>query len=480
MLSGRIRRENGDMTLLPRSTPEAEGITSSAILDFLRAADTQLDSMHSVMIMRHGRVIAEGWWKPHAAEHPHLMFSVSKSFTSIAVGLAITEGLLTLDDLVIDLLPDDLPTEITPHLSTLTVRHLLTMTTGHAINTVPLAEESHGENWALGILAQPLDFTPGTHYVYNNGASYLLSAIVQRLTGERLLNYLTPRLFEPLGMTSASWQSCPRGIDAGGWGLSITTEDLGTFGQLLLQRGEWDGRQLVSAGWIDEATSAQVDTSGTDHDLDGRQGYGFQFWRNRLSGYRADGAFGQFCIVLPEQDAVVVLTSALPVAQLALDLVWHHLLPAFGDSPLPPIEGPLADSLADALAALTLPTIAGAATSPTADRVTGIRFSFDDRKISSVTLETGVLTIAREGSEGTATSLAFGHGQWMESADSRVWASGAWVSPDRLVIRALDTGTPFSLTYTLVFTTDALTLDITQNMAFGDLAPIHAVSRGQS
>ena len=464
------------MTFLPRSTPEAEGIASSAILDFLREADAQLDTLHSMMIVRHGRVIAEGWWTPYAAEHPHLMFSVSKSFTSMAVGLAITEGRLTLDDLVVDLLPDDLPTEITPYLSALTVRHLLTMTTGHATDTVSLADESHGENWARAILAQPLEFTPGTHYVYNSGASYLLSAILQRLTGERLLDYLTPRLFEPLGMTSASWQSCPRGIDAGGWGLSITTEDLATFGQLLLQRGEWDGRQLVSAGWIDEATAAQVDTSGTDHDLDGRQGYGFQFWRNRLSGYRADGAFGQFCIVLPEQDAVVVLTSALPVAQLALDLVWEHLLPAFGDSPLPPAEGPLVGSLGDALAALTLPTIAGSATSPTADRVAGIRFWFDDPKISSVTLEAAVLTIARQ---GTGTPLAFGHGEWVESADAHVWASGAWVSPDSLVIRAHNIGTPFSRTYTLAYTTDALSIDITQNVAFGDLPHTHAVSRDQ-
>ena len=469
------------MTLLPRSTPEAEGIASSAILDFLREADAQLDALHSVMVVRHGRVVAEGWWKPYAAEYPHLMFSVSKSFTSIAVGLAIAERRLTLDDLVIDRLPDDVPAEITPRLATLTVRHLLTMTTGHATDTVSLADESHGENWARAILAQPLEFTPGTHYVYNSGASYLLSAILQRLTGERLLDYLTPRLFEPLGMRSASWQSCPRGIDAGGWGLSITTEDLATFGQLLLQRGQWNDRQLVSAEWIDDATAAQVDTSGTDHDLDGRQGYGFQFWRNRLSGYRADGAFGQFCIVLPEQDAVVVLTSALPVAQLALDLVWEHLLPAFGDSPLPSAEGPLVGSLGEALAALTLPTVAGATTGATADRVAGIRFPFDNPKINSVRLEAAALTIARPGTgTGTGMPLTFGHKEWVESADGRVWASGAWVSPDSLVIRAHNIGTPFSRTYTLTYTTNALSIDIAQNVAFGELPHTHAVSGSPS
>jgi CubicO group peptidase (beta-lactamase class C family) len=455
---------------LPRSTPEAEGIASSAILDFIRAAAAQLDSLHSVMIVRHGAVVAEGWWSPYAAQYPHMMFSVSKSFTSTAVGLAISEGLLTLDDRVVELLPHDLPAEVDARLSALTVRHLLTMTTGHAADTVALAEDSHGDNWARAILAKPLEYTPGTHYVYNSGATHLLAAIVQRVTGERLLDYLGPRLFEPLGITDATWESSPQGIDAGGWGLSITTEQLATFGQLLLQRGQWHGSQLVPAEWIDEATSLQVDTSSADHDLDGRQGYGFQFWRNRLAGYRADGAFGQFCLVLPEQDAVVVLTSALPVAQVALDLVWEHLLPAFGDSALPPSESPLAG----VLATLALPIVAGEATTATADRVAGIRFSFDSPTITAVTVEPEQLTIDEN---GAITVLRFGHGDWVGSADSRVWASGAWVSPDTLVVRAHAVMTPYSRTATLTFTDDTVTLDVTQNVAFGDLPPhTHAVS----
>lgn len=458
------------MTSLPRSTPEAEGIPSGAILDFIAAAEDQLESLHSLMVVRHGRVVAEGWWYPYAAQHPHLMFSVSKSFTSTAVGLAIDEGRLTLDDLVVELLADDLPAEISPHLAALTVRHLLTMTTGHPTDTVSLADDSHGDNWARTILAQPLEFAPGTHYVYNSGASYLLSAILQRLTGQRLFDYLTPRLFDPLGIEGATWQTCPRGIDAGGWGLSVTTEQLATFGQLLLQRGQWNGTQLVPAEWIDQATSVQVDTADTDHDVDGREGYGYQFWRNRPTGYRADGAFGQFCLVLPEQDAVVVLTSALPVAQRALDLVWEHLLPAFGGQSLPETGS----ALGATLTALALPTVVGEATSPTAARVSGIRFDFDDTNVSAATLEPGLLTISR-GTAGKA--LSFGHGQWRESADSRVLASGAWVSPDTLVIRAHNVGTPFSRTFTLDFANDSLTLDIDQNVAFGDLPHTRVVSR---
>lgn len=455
---------------LPRSTPEAEGIASSAILDFIQAAEAQLDSLHSVMVVRHGAVVAEGWWSPYAAQYPHMMFSVSKSFTSMAVGLANSEGLVTLDDRVVELLPHDLPAEIDDRLSALTVRHLLTMTTGHAADTVNLADASHGDNWARIILAKPLEFTPGTHYVYNSGATHLLAAIVQRVTGQRLLDYLGPRLFEPLGITDATWESSPQGIDAGGWGLSVTTEQLATFGQLLLQRGQWNGSQLVPAQWIDEATAVQVDTSGTDHDLDGQQGYGYQFWRNRLAGYRADGAFGQFCLVLPEQDAVVVLTSALPVSQAALDLVWQHLLPAFGDSALPAAESPLAE----VLAALTLPTVAGEGTTATADRVAAIRFPFDHPSITAVTVEPGQLTVDEN---GAITMIRFGYGDWIGSADSRVWASGAWVSPDTLVVRAHAVITPYSRTATLTFADDTLTFDLAQNVAFSDLPPhTHAVS----
>jgi CubicO group peptidase (beta-lactamase class C family) len=456
------------MTPLPRSTPEAEGIPSSAILDFIGAADAQLHHLHSMMVVRHGRVVAEGWWHPYAAQHPHMMFSISKSFTSTAVGLALAEGRLTLDDLVVDLLPDDLPGEISPHLAALRVRHLLTMTTGHAADTVSLAEESHGENWARAILAQPLDFAPGTHYLYNSGASYLLSAILQRLTGLRLLDYLTPRLFAPLGIVDATWESCPRGIDAGGWGLSITTEDLATFGQFLLQRGEWNGTQLVPATWVDEATSAHADNSRADHSLDGRQGYGYQFWRNRPTGYRADGAFGQFCLVLPEQDAVVVLTSGLPDAQIALDLVWEHLLPAFGEEPLPGS----ADVLGPTLSRLALPPVEGEPTSPTAERFSGIRLALDGPDVTAVSLEANRLTVERNGSE---EMLSFGHGEWLDSPSQRVAASGAWVAPDRFVARAVHYETPYSVTFELGFDADLVTLDITQNVSFGQTRLAHAV-----
>jgi CubicO group peptidase (beta-lactamase class C family) len=446
------------VTSLPRSTPEAEGIHSPAILDFIEAANREFDSLHSMMLLCNGKVVAEGWWQPYSAALPHMMYSVSKSFTSTAIGLAIDEGLLGLDSLVVDLLPDDLPPEIDPHLAALTVRHLLTMTTGHATDTVALANLSPSGNWARDILTQPLTFAPGTLFVYNSGATYLLAAILHRLTGERLLDYLTPRLFEPLGITDATWESCPRGIDAGGWGLSITTEDLAVFGQLLLQRGSWNGRQLVPAEWIDEATALQVDTSEADHGIDGRQGYGYQFWRCRPDGsYRADGAFAQLCIVLPEQDAVIVFTSGIPEAAPLLDLVWQHLLPAFGDHALDPV--------AFEMPSLGMKSVDAAAPPRMLSAV------FESPNVSFAGVDADALTLTRD---GVSERIRYGAGEWMPTPDLHVAATGAWTSPGTFTARIAHTGTPYLETIELTVAGDVVTLDIRRNVGFDSVPHLRA------
>jgi CubicO group peptidase (beta-lactamase class C family) len=312
---------------LPRSTPESENVSASAISDFA-AALGELDSVHSMMVLRHGKVIGEQWWTPGGPDIPHVMWSLSKSFTSTAIGLVISDGLLGLDDRIVDLLPEDVPAGIDAHLAALSVRHLLTMSTGHASESLPTDERKDETNWARHVLAQPFEFEPGTRFVYNSGATYLLSAIVQRITGETVLDYLTPRIFEPLGITEPSWEQSPQGISVGAWGLSIRTEDVARFGQLYLQHGQWDGTQLVSADWVREATSWRVSNEGTSENPDSVQGYGYQFWQCRFGAFRGDGKDGQFCIVLPEQDAVVVLTSEVIDMQGELNLVWKHILPA--------------------------------------------------------------------------------------------------------------------------------------------------------
>ena len=231
---------------------------------------------------------------------PHTLFSLSKSFTATAVGLAVAEGRLSVDDPVLGFFPDEAPAIISPHLAAMQVRHLLSMSTGHGEDTTAALRQAADGNWVRAFLERPVEHEPGTFFLYNSGATYMLSAIVQRLTGQTLLDYLQPRLFAPLGIERPTWESCPRGINAGGWGMSATTEDIARFGQLYLQQGRWEGRQLVPAAWVAAATSTQADNSSRT-EPDWAQGYGYQFWRCRHGAYRGDGAFGQFCLVMPEQ-----------------------------------------------------------------------------------------------------------------------------------------------------------------------------------
>lgn len=311
---------------LPRSTPEALDIPSAAIAEFFAALD-RLHHPHSVKLLRGGEVIAEATWAPYEEHRPHALFSISKSFASIAVGLAIDEGLFTLDDLVIELLPADVPAEVSPRLATLRLRHVLEMTTGHEVEPWLAGDQIQTADWSKHILAAALEHDPGTYWIYNTPATYLLSAIVQRASWLRLLDYLTPRLFEPLGIVGATWEQSPQGIDTGGFGLAITIEDLAIFGQFLLQRGRWNGRQLIPAEWIDDASTAHADNSVRGGSVDWQQGYGFQFWLSRHGAYRGDGAFGQFVVVIPDSEFVFVMNSGLADMQEVLDLLWE-LLPA--------------------------------------------------------------------------------------------------------------------------------------------------------
>ncbi|MCA8953714.1 MAG: serine hydrolase [Planctomycetes bacterium] len=316
---------------LPRSTPEAEGVPSASIAAFLEAADREVAVMHGFLLLRHGRVVAEAWRAPGAAAEPHVMWSVSKSFTSTAVGLAIAEGKLTVEDRVLRWFPDSGPAEPAENLEAMRVRDLLTMTAGHRVQFDP---RQHRDIVAA-FLRHPVPFEPGTHFLYNTPASYMLSAIVQQATGETVLDYLTPRLFEPLGIEKPRWDTCALGRSLGGYGLFLTTEDLAKFGQLYLQRGVWNGQRILAEEWVAEATSRRVPTGG-EGDSQWGQGYGYQFWRCLDGAYRADGRDGQFCIVLPEQDAVVVLTAETADMGNEIGLVWRHLLPAFRPEPLDP------------------------------------------------------------------------------------------------------------------------------------------------
>lgn len=318
---------------LPRSSPESQGLSSAGIREFVEAAD-QLVAMHSFMLVRHGHVAAQGWWKPEAPDKPHVMWSLSKSFTSTAVGLCVAQAKLSVDDLVLPFFPEYAPADACDNLRDLRVRDLLTMTTGH--QTEP--QLSPDVPWEQSFLAHPVPHKPGTHFLYNSPGSHMLSAIVQRVTGQMMQDFLQPRLFEPLGIQAPHWEASPQKVTVGGWGLQLRTEDIAKFGQLFLQKGRWKGQQLVPETWVEQATSKQV-SNGSDPARDWDQGYGFQFWRCRHNAYRGDGKDGQFCVVLPELDAVVAMTAHTNDMKAQLSLVWDKLLPAFHPASLPPDEG---------------------------------------------------------------------------------------------------------------------------------------------
>ena len=316
---------------LPRSTPEEQGVSSADIRAYVDAADQKVNTMHSFMLVRHGHVVAEGWWKPEAADKPHVMHSLSKSFTSTAVGLAVADGKLSIDDPVLKFFTDEAPANPSDKLKMMRVRDLLTMTSGHEVEV----KFNTNTPWVQSFLAHPVAFKPGIHFQYNTPGSYMLSAIVTKVTGQAVLDYLNPRLFEPLGIENPEWSASPQGISAGGFGLKIRTEDIAKFGLLYLQKGKWNGKQLIPAAWVEQATSKQV-SNGSDPAKDWDQGYGFQFWRCRHNAFRGDGANGQFCIVMPEQDVVVAITADTRDMQGELNVVWDKLLPAFQPKKLKP------------------------------------------------------------------------------------------------------------------------------------------------
>jgi len=329
MLLGVHYPARGAAIALPRSAPESQGVSSAGIREYVEAANRQVTNMHSFMLVRHGRVVAEGWWKPEAADQPHVLHSLSKSFTSTAVGLAVGEGKLTVDDPVLSFFPEYAPAEPSERLKAMRVRDLLTMTSGHEIEV----KYTTNTPWVQAFLAHPVPHKPGAHFLYNTPGSYMLSAIVQKVTGQTVLDYLRPRLFEPLGIDNPEWGSSPQGVSFGGWGLKIRTEDIAKFGQLYLQKGKWNGKQIVPSTWVEQATSKQV-SNGSDPTKDWDQGYGFQFWRCRHHAFRGDGANGQFCIVMPDLDAVVAITADTRDMQAELNVVWDKLLPAFHDKRL--------------------------------------------------------------------------------------------------------------------------------------------------
>jgi CubicO group peptidase (beta-lactamase class C family) len=317
-------------TSLPRCAPDEAGVDPAA-LDALVAALDGLGAIDSVMVLRGGNVLLERWWRKASAQRKHILYSVTKTFTATAVGLAVADGLLSVDERVIDILADDAPSAASrdPHLEALTVKHLLTMNTGHTYADLSAVDPRRAElgGWAKTILAEPAQHAPGTYFAYNSGASHLLSIIVQRRVGQTMRDYLEPRLLDPLGIRDVRWDADADGVTLGGWGLFARTEDIAKLGLLLLNRGRWGQTQLVPAEWVKEQFTVYSDNSVQGWGPEASAGYGYQVWKcTRGDAWRADGMRGQYVIMWPEHDVVIAMTSNIDGDMYrVLGAVWDAL-----------------------------------------------------------------------------------------------------------------------------------------------------------
>ncbi|MCK8058486.1 MULTISPECIES: serine hydrolase [unclassified Fusibacter] len=319
-----------------RAKPEEQGVSSTALVKLIEGMKRQMAekedyAFHSVMILRHGKVIAEGSFAPFEQAQAHLMFSLSKSFTSTAIGISVEEGLLSLDDKVIDFFPEMRGIAKGTYTDDLTIRHLLCMSAGQD------QENMMTGNWVEAFFSQPISHAPGTKFMYNTLGTYILSAILQKVSGTTLEAYLEPRLFEPLGIREHHWHQSPQGISAGGFGLMINVEDIAAFGQLYLNKGVFNGKRILSERYVTDATSVQI-ANGEDVNSDWTQGYGYQFWMCRNGAYRGDGAYGQYCLVMPDEDMVIGITAGLSDLQAPLDLIFETLIGEVSDVALPPSD----------------------------------------------------------------------------------------------------------------------------------------------
>jgi len=410
-------------TTFPRSTPSALGIDARGIARFLDTLESTPDvEPHSIVLLRHGQVAAEGWWSPYASDRVHLLYSLSKSFTAAAVGIAVREGLVDLDATALSYFPE-LDADVTDERSRrIRVRHLLAMASGHREETLDRARAADPENLVRGFLLTPPDEEPGTVFAYNQPCTYTLGAIVRRVSGGSLVDFLRPRLLDPLGIDDLAWRRDDTGAELGFSGCYAPTSAIAALGQLYLQRGVWNGERILDEDWVAAATSTQV-ANPDEGNPDWSQGYGFQFWMAR-HGFRGDGAYGQFCVVLPDLEVVLALTGQSLDMQAVLDAAWQHLLPAVDAAD---VDAAGDSGLEARLASLGLPAVAGGRLPDLAvagpfrgDGIDGLAFTRDGARWRA-TLDV----------DGGTLSVPVGEGEW--AVDGPLAGSGA-VAPDGTVL----------------------------------------------
>lgn len=382
------------------------------------------------MVVRHGHVVAEGWWAPYSAERPHLLYSLTKSFTSIAVGIAIGDGLLSLDDRVVDLLPEHVPADLPEQARRLTVHHLLAMTTGHRDDSLTEAWELEPGDLVKGFLRVPFPHPEGTRHAYDNATTFVLARIVERVTGRGLPELLDERLFKPMGIDHAEWDRVASGAAFGFHGLHLRTEAVAAFGELLLRKGLWGDQQLVPREWVELATSRHIETLPPENpeadweaNPDFLCGYGYQFWIGR-HGYHGNGAFGQHCVVVPSHDLVVVVTSAVDQGTALPGAIWECLLPGVD---------PAGSTQDDEMLAARLQQLSLAPVPGTAEPERSVKATLDASAADSA-LPDGTTVVVDPVDGGWLVrfeelfTVEVGHGEWRESSPlgRPVVADGGW------------------------------------------------------
>ncbi|MBN2637148.1 MAG: serine hydrolase [Prolixibacteraceae bacterium] len=321
---------------LERSTPEEQGVPSETILTFFRNIEEKGYDVHGLMMLRHGKVIAEHWWAPYAPAYQHAMYSATKTFTGSAIGFAVQEGLLNIEDKVISFFPELIPDTISPQLADLSVKHLLTMSVGHASTRYA----GSGLSQVRSFLAAPFQYEPGTSFAYNITASHMLSHILTKVSGMTIHEYLKPRLLDPLGIKDVVWEMDNDGINMGNGGSHMKTSDMAKMGLFLINKGKWNGEQLLNEEWMEAATTPHIfqHPDWTAEQLenandDGSQGYGYQIWMGRNNSYRAIGGQNQLIMVIPEYDFVLVCHSQIG-DEAGFNSLVYDMLPSMSDEKL--------------------------------------------------------------------------------------------------------------------------------------------------
>ena len=467
------------MFAFEKTSPESQGIPSEAIRSFAERL-AKMDAIHSFMLVRHDKLIAEAWWKPFKKEYKHELFSCSKSFVSIACGIAQGEGLLSLNDRIVSFFPDKMSGKVSERMKKATIKNLLTMSSGH--NACPLAAGtvSLHQDWVKAFLESELAYEPGEKFVYNSAATYMVSAILRRVTGRNVLDYLNEKLLPFIGINADKWDCCPAGTNIGGWGFWLKTEDMLRFCRLLKNQGNWDGKQLVPADYIAEATSFQIDNS-SNNDPDWKIGYGYQFWQTTFNSFRGDGACGQYMLVMPEQDLYMAVTSGVANMQQILTAFWETVIPALQANPLP--ENPESFStLTETLSALEHKPLAN-----------DLRFVIPDAEYSIDTNSAGLqklkinptangceITFFRTDNSFEKMRADYGRHthnilQMLENEMRIIEASCAWSNENTLVIQAYSVETPYRDRYILTFSNDEINLARESNFSFlhAELPTVH-------